>query len=303
MKKIKGEIDTIRVFFDFKKNFDFRKSYDFREGLYSSIKRLYFKGKDSLDIYDIIDSQINLYRRKVDEEIENYNRFKSYLRFYWSEEYQSRLIGSACILPTDNDRQRKYKTELGNGFLLEDILSNLEPSAFEELCKMILKELGCQFIGKTRVTGDGGIDFFGTLKINEIKDNPLLRKFDIIPKAKIHFIGQAKRYRDLNVIHPNHIREFLGSALLLEFTQAWNIQKELSVENMPPQYLLPKDPTVWIFFTTSFATVNARNLANYLGIHLQDLEDISRWLALNLCSKCDPNRDSVASELNKWLYC
>ncbi len=294
-------MDNSIIYYHFKWNFYYRKSYNFRDALYSTIKQLYYESKDNLDIFNIIDTRIHIIRGKVNKDIDYYNRFKSYLRYYWSEDDPEILIGSAYILPSDSDIIKDKKRKLGNAFLLERILTNLDPYKYEDLCKKILKELGCQFIGRTRTRGDGGIDFFGTIKISEIKDNPLLEKYNIIPQSKIHFIGQAKRYKHFNVIHPEHIREFLGSVLLLEFTQGWNLQKELDIENVPPKHIYPKDPKICLFFTTSFATENAKKLANNLGILLQDGEDITRWIALNPLSDCEANEEILINELNNWI--
>lgn len=301
MRKHRRPIDISRIFFGVKGMFDYRKSYHLDDLLRKSIANLYFEGKYDPEVDDILQSVKLSVRRKINEDIGNYNRYKSYLRFYWSPEDEDVLIGVAYPLPTDDEAELKNKEILGNAFLLESMLTELEPGMFEVLCKQTLKELGCQFTGKTRTTADGGVDFFGTLIINESKDGPFTKKFELIHNAKVHFVGQAKRYALTNAIGPQDIREFLGSALLLEFTQGWNLQKELAIENLPPKYLMPKDPVIWLFFSTSFATINARNLANFLGIYFQDGEDISRWLALNPLSKCNQDENELYFELTKWL--
>ena len=301
MKKTNIPIDHTKIFFDVKGNFDYRKSCHFDELVRKSISNLYFKGKNDPKIDDFIQSIKPLVRMKINEDIRNHNKYKSYLRFYWSPDDENILIGSACPLPTDSEYELKNKHSLGNAFFLESMLTELDPVMFEVLCKQTLKELGCQFTGKTRTTADGGVDFFGTLVLHEVPDSPFSQKIKLIHNAKVHFIGQAKRYSLTNTIEPQHIREFLGSALLLEFTQGWNLQEELAIENLPQRYIKPKDPVIWLFFSTSFATLGARNLANYLGIYFQDGEDISRWLALNPLSKCNQDKNELFFELNRWL--
>jgi hypothetical protein len=301
MRKHRRAIDIGRIFFGVKGMFDYRKSYYLDDLLRKSIANLYFEGKYDPEVDDILQSVKLSVRRKINEDISNYNRYKSYLRFYWSPEDEDMLIGVACPLPTDDEAELKNKEILGNAFLLESVLAELAPDVFEVLCKQTLRELGCQFTGKTRTTADGGVDFFGTMTLHQVEGNPFAKKIELIHNCKMHFIGQAKRYAVTNVIQPQHIREFLGSALLLEFTQGWNLQKELAIENLPPKYLMPKDPVIWLFFSTSFATINARNLANYLGIYFQDGEDISRWLARNPLSKCNQDKNELYFELTKWL--
>lgn len=301
MRGFRRIIDASRIFFQLRGIFDYRKSHHFDDLLRESVATLYSKEKYDPEVGDIVQYIKPTIRKRINKEIDNYNRHKSYLRFYWSVEDEDILIGSACPLPTDDEAELKEKVILGNAFLLESILTELEPDMFEVLCKQILKELGCQFTGKTRTTADGGVDFFGTMTLHEVEGNPFAKKIELIHNAKVHFIGQAKRYALTRAIEPQHIREFLGSALLLEYTQAWNLQKELAIGNLPPKYLMPKDPVIWLFFSTSFATINARNLANYLGMYFQDGEDISRWLALNPLSKCNQDKNELFFELTKWL--
>ncbi|MBI4303721.1 MAG: restriction endonuclease [Chloroflexi bacterium] len=301
MKGHKRTVDTRRIFFQIMFGFDCRQSYRFDDLLRASITRLYFREGYDPDVEEILQQVKPKIQNRINGEIDYHNRYKSYLRFYWSPEDDEVLIGNACPQPVDDEGERQKKHVLGNAFLLESILNDLAPDLFEILCKRILKELGCESACRTRATGDGGIDFFGTLFMHEVKDSSFAQRFELVHNAKVHFIGQAKRYRLDNVIEPQHIREFLGSALLLEFTQGWNLQKELAIENLPPKYLMPKDPVIWLFFSTSFATVNARELANYLGIYFQDGEDISRWLALNPLSACKQDRDELYFGLTKWL--
>jgi hypothetical protein len=301
MPKSGKQIDTTRVFFYIKSSFDYRKSFPFDELVRNAIKTLYFEGKNDPRIDDHIEATKSVIRRRINREIENYNKYKTYLRFYWSPEEEDILVGNAYPLPTDDDPELLKKQILGNAFLIERILTTLDPYKFETLCKRILSELGCQFVGKTRSTADGGIDFFGTLSFHEVDGNPLLEKFSLVPNAKVHLIGQAKRYSLRNIIGPQHIREFLGSALLLEFSQGWDLQKELAIENLPAKYLRPSDPIVWLFFSTSFATTSAKRLANQLGIHLQDGEDLARWIAYNPLSTCSQDENELNDALTKWL--
>jgi restriction endonuclease Mrr len=301
MKKRKGLIRHDKVFYHLKCNFDYRKSKSLHEALRYSIKQLYLLNADDPTVDEFIKSYIHLFQRRINKEIEAYNEFKSYLRFSWAEDDSDVLVGSAVIHKKDTEKEVEYKTKLGNAFLLEDILANLEPDLFEQLCKRILAQLGCQHVGQTRTSGDGGVDFYGTLQITEINENPLVTQFNILPGVKIHFVGQAKRYRDFNFIRPHHIREFLGSSVLLEFIQAWDIQEELTIKNLPAKYLAPRDPTIWIFFSTSFATFNARKLTRRLGIHFQDGEDIARWLALNPLADCEQDKEKLKNELVKWI--
>ncbi len=301
MEKPAKRINRNRVFFHIRSSFDYRQFFALDELVRDAIKTLYFERKDDPRIDDHIQLTKSAVRRRVNKEIENYNRYKTYLRFYWSPDKEDILVGCAYPLPTDDEAELENKRILGNAFLLERILTKLDPCKFEILCKRILSELGCQFVGKTRATADGGIDFFGTLNFHEIDGNPLLEKFSLVPNAKVHLIGQAKRYSHANIIGPQHIREFLGSGLLLKFSQGWDLRKELDIENLPSKYLAPSDPIVWLFFSTSFATFGAKRLANQLGMYLQDGEDLARWIAFNPLSACGQDEDELDHGLLTWL--
>jgi|GEM_PF-5127009 len=301
MHKSGKQIDKNRVFLYIKSSFDYRRSIALDELVQNAIRSLYFQGKSDPRIDDHIEGTKSVIRRRVNKEIENYNKYKTYLRFYWSPDDEDILVGCAYPLPTDDKAERVKKRILGNAFLLERILTDLDALKFETLCKRILCELGCQFVGETRATADGGIDFFGTLKFLKISDNPFFEKFSLVPSTKVHFIGQAKRYSHTNIIRPQHIREFVGSALVLKFSQGWDLGKELAIENLPSKFLSPSDPIVWLFFSTSFATQRAKQLANKLGIHLQDGEDLARWIAYNPLLGCSQDEDELESELLRWV--
>jgi restriction endonuclease Mrr len=298
---VKKKIDMSELFAFIKRSLDIRERHHYREVLYAAVKERHFSNNKHPDIDEIVDSRIKTFKTMINKHISDYNRFRRPLRFYWSPDDPEFLVGSAYILPEDDAQQLETKRKIGIAFLLEEILINMDSDLFESLCILILKELGCQITGATRVTGDGGIDCYGTLQVDQVENNMLLKGLEVLPGARIHVIGQAKRYSDIQPIRTPHIREFLGSALLLEFSQGWNIQKELAIQNLPPKYLRPRDPIILLFFTTSHATRNARVLADCLGIHLQDGEDIARWLAFNRLDHCSQDSVQLRQELKTWI--
>jgi restriction system protein len=74
-------------------------------------------------------------------------------------------------------------------------LQSLSPDGFERLCMRILREVGFEGVNVTRYSGDGGIDGYGTLRINELVSDRV--------------VFQCKRYK--NQVGPSDIREFRGS--------------------------------------------------------------------------------------------
>ena len=78
---------------------------------------------------------------------------------------------------------------------LADILLNMNPYAFERLAQRVLRQCGFSQVEVTKKSGDGGIDGFGKLKINEI--------------ITINVAFQCKRYKTL--VGASDIRDFRGS--------------------------------------------------------------------------------------------
>jgi restriction system protein len=75
------------------------------------------------------------------------------------------------------------------------VLQSLSPEGFERLCQRILREVGFEEVVITGRSGDGGIDGFGTLRINRLVSDRVL--------------FQCKRHT--KQISPSYIREFRGS--------------------------------------------------------------------------------------------
>jgi restriction system protein len=74
-------------------------------------------------------------------------------------------------------------------------LLSLSAKGFERLCQRILREVGFEEVIVTGRAGDGGIDGYGTLRINKLVSDRVL--------------FQCKRHADK--ISPSYIREFRGS--------------------------------------------------------------------------------------------
>lgn len=81
--------------------------------------------------------------------------------------------------------------------LLIDTLLELSPTGFEKFCRTLLTKLGFENVEVTPASGDGGIDGFGTYRINEL--------------LSIQVVFQCKRYKD-SVGAPD-IQNFKGSML------------------------------------------------------------------------------------------
>ena len=78
---------------------------------------------------------------------------------------------------------------------MTDILSSLSSGGFERLCQNLLREVGFEEVIVVGRSGDGGIDGYGTLRINKLVSDRV--------------IFQCKRHT--KTISPAYIREFRGS--------------------------------------------------------------------------------------------
>jgi len=87
------------------------------------------------------------------------------------------------------------KSDEWKGELIQTILDELDPSAFERLTQRLLRESGFVEVEVTGRTGDKGIDGKGIARINGI--------------LSFHVIFQYKRYK--NTVGSKEIRDFRGA--------------------------------------------------------------------------------------------
>jgi len=76
-----------------------------------------------------------------------------------------------------------------------EILLKLPPAGFERLCQRLLREAGFTQVVVTGSTGDGGIDGYGTLSVNQL--------------VSFKVLFQCKRYT--KAVSPSHVRDFRGA--------------------------------------------------------------------------------------------
>jgi restriction system protein len=91
--------------------------------------------------------------------------------------------------PPDVPGEESFREEMAK------VLQSLSPDGFERLCQRLLREVGFEEVVVTGRTGDGGIDGFGTLRINRLVSDRVL--------------FQCKRHA--KQVSPSYIREFRGS--------------------------------------------------------------------------------------------
>ncbi|WP_435014099.1 restriction endonuclease [Xanthomonas arboricola] len=126
-------------------------------------------------------------------------------------------------------------------------LRKINPFDFERVCARILAQLGAQ-ADVTKRTNDDGVDFFAI-------------DFDFVPDGintpqacRAAVIGQAKRYKEGNLVRETDVRSFVGGAV--------KVKDDLALERK----ILPLSPVVFAFWTTSDFDPNAKQYARRLGI-------------------------------------
>jgi restriction endonuclease Mrr len=127
-------------------------------------------------------------------------------------------------------------------------IRSISPSEFEQICADILKALGAtsRRVGRS---GDGGVDFIAT-------DLPVSPECRIALRA-CHpiVIGQAKRYKEDDLVTVTDMRSFLGGALL----------KADELKRTDDRFGL-YSPVSFAFWTTSDFNKPAREFAKLAGL-------------------------------------
>ncbi len=112
----------------------------------------------------------------------------------------------------------------------------------------------------TNKSKDGGIDFYGiNLKV-------VPTALSVPAASKTAVIGQAKRYKEGNVISETQVREFVGAATLA--------RHKLLKDNK----IGPLSPVIFAFWTTSDFDQNAKLFARELGLWYKDGVTLARYV-------------------------
>jgi len=169
------------------------------------------------------------------------------------------MDGTTPSFEIDNE-QRPYIRAVGGRS--EDILAKLrtiDPFEFENVCAWILEKLGASSQA-TQQTNDGGIDFYGV-------------NYKIVPAAltvpsacRAAIIGQAKRYRESNLISETQLRGFVGAATLKRH------------ELLATQSVGALTPVLYAFWTTSDFDPNAKKYARAMGLWYMDGRTLAEYI-------------------------
>ncbi len=120
-----------------------------------------------------------------------------------------------------------------------EVLQAVNPIGFEHICKRLLREHGFEDVVVTQASHDGGIDGYGTLKLN--------------PFVNIKVLFQCKRYK--GTVPRAHIGDFrnamIGRAekgiIITTGTFSEDAKREASRDGAPPIELIDGKKLVELF--------------------------------------------------------
>ncbi|MBV5272199.1 MAG: restriction endonuclease [Lamprocystis purpurea] len=140
------------------------------------------------------------------------------------------------------------------------LIREMDPSDFEKICAQILKKLGANSEATGKVADDG-VDFIG------YNFSPLDRRglpTSVVSQAIV--VGQAKRYRQSNIVTENDLRKFVGGAL--KKVHALRDRQDFGVLS----------PVVYSYWTTSDFDPSAKEYARVMGLWLMNGPTLAKYL-------------------------
>lgn len=139
----------------------------------------------------------------------------------------------------EQEKEDPENTEQLKSPSLLDVLQNLDPSGFENICKRLLREHGFENVVVTGGVHDGGIDGYGTLELN--------------PFVSIKVLFQCKRYK--GTVSRAQVGDFrnamIGRAekgmILTTGTFSEDARREANRDGAPPIELIDGKKLVELF--------------------------------------------------------
>ncbi len=203
-----------------KTNVAWARFYLVREGLLDSSRRgvwsLTEKGRTARLNVEQANNIFTRWVKLFDEERKNRNS---------AEEPIAEQVAEASGAPS-----KDYRSET------LDLLLALPPSGFERLAQRLLREAGFTQVAVTGQSGDGGIDGYGTLQINQL--------------VSFKVLFQCKRYAKSVV--PSQVRDFRGAMagradkgiIITTGTFTAEARREASRDGVPPIELIDGDKLI-----------------------------------------------------------
>jgi len=148
---------------------------------------------------------------------------------------------------------------------------------FEYLCKHLLEINGIEGVGITKRSKEGGIDFYGLLRMHKFTQGVLLKGLEI------RIIGQAKHRSADRKVGEQEVKLFAKQCCDFESG------KGRGQKAVPEWFRKLKSPIVGAFITNAECTEDAYSAAKEEGIILKDGDQIAEDLV-------------HSSELAKWFF-
>lgn len=156
-------------------------------------------------------------------------------------------------------------------------IKNIKWRDFEYLCKHLLEINGIEEAEVTRGTKEGGIDFYGLLRMHKFSQGLLLNGLEI------RIIGQARHHSAESKIEEPELNAFIKQ--YRDFKNG----KGRGQKAVPEWFTRAKSPIVAIFITNTEFTQGAYNAAKEEGIIPKDGDQIAEDLFRS-------------PRVNEWLY-
>ena len=145
-------------------------------------------------------------------------------------------------------------------------IKSMDWDGFERLCEHILEISGVASSGVTRTSKEGGIDFYGLLRMGDYHQSILLSGLEI------RIVGQAKHHSENEKVGEPDMNAFI--------TQFENFRegRGRGFRAVPAWFRRAKSPMTAIFITNTEFTGGAQTAARNAGVVIRDGEQIAEDL-------------------------
>lgn len=228
-------------------------------------------GVRDIQAAEVADREFKPARARLQRMAEEYIRDGRSSTWTFSDDDPESIQGVAFTLASDDEAMIVSKKRLGARASAVAAMASLTPTQFENLCKLVLEQMGVEDQGITPYRSDQGIDFYGRLRTSSpLLDVPLYPP--VLRNLRMWLIGQAKHYQDGQVA-TFELRDLVGATALAR-AKAYS----LAGDRYPALEILPADPVISIFLTSGRISSEARMLGRRSGVILMDGDAIVHLL-------------------------
>lgn len=145
-------------------------------------------------------------------------------------------------------------------------INSIDWNSFEHLCEHILEVSGIKEAGVTRSNKEGGIDFYGLLRMKHFSESILLSSLEI------RIVGQAKHHSKDDKVGEQEMNVFIKQF------ENFRDSKGKGFKAVPAWFRRARSPVTAIFITNTEFTEGARTSARTEGVIIRDGEQIAEDL-------------------------